>query len=111
MSICLYIYKRYKEREKMLTLTAPNPSHNNRNGNGKYSTLKRKKKAKKQEAETEEFSYLNSSVDLTMQFTATRDPIYMVFEKIEDRPVSALMKDFVQDSFFEISKFVSKVMK
>lgn len=95
----------------MLTLTAPNPSHNNRNGNGKYSTLRRKKKAKRQETANEEFSYLNSSVDLTMQFTTTRDPIYMVFEKLEDRPVKALMTEFVKDSFFEISKFVSKVMK
>lgn len=95
----------------MLTLTAPKPSNNDRNGNGKYSTLRRRKKAKKQEAANEEFSYLNSSVDLTMQFTMTRDPIYMVFEKIEDRPVKALMTEFVKDSFFELSKFVSKVMK
>lgn len=94
----------------MLTLTAPNPTHNDRNGSGKYSTLRRRKKRKSQES-AEEFSYLNSSVDLTMQFTTTRDPIYMIFEKIEDRPVTALMTEFVKDSFFEITKFVSKVMK
>ncbi len=95
----------------MLTLTAPTPTNNDKNGNGKYSTLRRRKKQKKQEIAAEDFSYLSSSVDLTMQFTATRDPIYMVFEKIEDRPVKALMTEFVKDSFFEISKFVSKVMK
>lgn len=95
----------------MLTLTAPNPSQNDRNGNGKYSTLRRKKKQKKQKAAAEEFSYLNSSVDLTMQFTSIRDPIYFVFEKIEDRSVKSLVKEFVKDSFYEISTFVSKVMR
>lgn len=95
----------------MLTLTAPNPSHNNRNGNGKYSTLRRRKKQKKQQAKAEDFSYLSSSVDLTMQFATIRDPIYFVFEKIEDRSIKALVKEFVNDSFYEISTFVSKVMK
>lgn len=94
----------------MLTLTAPNPTHNDRNGSGKYSTLRRRKKRKSQES-SEEFSYLNSSVDLTMQFTTTRDPIYMVFEKLEDRSIPVLMTEFVKDSFFEITKFVSKVIK
>lgn len=95
----------------MLTLTAPNPTHNDRNGSGKYSTLRRRKKRKNTETDSQEFSYLNSSVDLTMQFTTTRDPIYMVFEKLEDRSIPVLMTEFVKDSFFEITKFVSKVMK
>lgn len=94
----------------MLSLTAPNPANNQKNGDGKYSTPRRRKKRKNTE-NPEEFSYLNSSMDLTMQFTTVRDPIYFVFEKIEDRSVSALMTEFVKDSFFELTKFVSKVLK
>jgi len=46
-----------------------------------------------------------------MQFCNGRDPIYLVFEKLENRSVPDLMTEFVKDSFFEISKFVSKVIK
>lgn len=94
----------------MLSLTAANPTNNERNGNGKYSTPRRRKKRKNSE-NLEDFSYLKSSMDLTMQFTTLQDPIYFVFEKIENRSVSELMTEFVKDSFFEIAKFVSKVMK
>lgn len=93
----------------MLALTAPSPTFNNRNGNGKHSTPRRRKKRNDSE-NPEEFSYLKSSVDLTMRFTNAQDPIYFVFEKLEERSVSALMTEFVKDSLFEITGFVSKVM-
>jgi hypothetical protein len=94
----------------MLALTGPTPTTNDKNGSGKYATPRRRKKRKNTE-NLEDFSYINSSVDLTMQFNSGRDPIYFVFEKLEDRSLSALMTEFVKDSFFEITKFVSKVMK
>ena len=94
----------------MLALTAPTPTTNDKNGSGKYSTLRRRKKRKKVEKDSNEFSYLKSSVDLTMQFSKTVDPIYYVFETLENRTVPQLMSDFVQDSFFQITNFVSKVI-
>lgn len=94
----------------MLALTAPSAMNNNKDGNGKYKPLRRRKKRNTEE-NLENFSYLNDSTDLTMHFTTGRDPIYFVFEKLENRSVSALMTEFVKDSFFEVTKFVSKVMK
>ena len=45
-----------------------------------------------------------------MRFNNARDPIYYVFDCIENRPVSTLAKEFVKDTFFEITNFVSKVV-
>jgi len=112
LKVYTFIYIRdIKGEKKMLSLLRTNPSHNDRNGNGKYSAPRRRKKCKNVETNSEEFSYLQSSVDLTMQFCNGRDPIYLVFEKLENRSVPDLMTEFVKDSFFEISKFVSKVIK
>lgn len=95
----------------MLSLLRTNPAYNEKNGNGKYSTLRRRKKRKQTETNPEDFSYLNSSEDLTMHFSRTRDPIYFVFETLENRTIPQLMTEFIEDSFFEITKFVSKVVK
>lgn len=96
----------------MLSLLKTNPSQNEKNGNGRYSTPRRRKKRKQSaEKKAPEFSYLKSSVDLTMKFNNTTDPIYYVFEAIEERTVPQLMSDFVQDTFFEITNFISKVVK
>lgn len=95
----------------MLTLTATQHTTNDKNGNGRYSTPRKRKKRKDSEADSQEFSYLNSNTDLTMQFTKTRDPIYFVFEKLESRSISELMSDFVKDSLYEASKLISQVMQ
>lgn len=95
----------------MLSLLSTRPTTNEKNGNGKYSTLRRRKKRKKESKNPDEFSYLKSSVDLTMKFNNSKDPIYYVFESLENRSVSQLMTDFVKDSFFEITNFVSKVIR
>lgn len=94
----------------MIALTAATSMGNNRNGSGKYRPIRRKKK-RQQENNLEEFSYLKDSTDLTMHFTTAQDPIYFVFEKLENRSIQALMTEFVKDSFFEITNFVSKVVK
>jgi hypothetical protein len=94
----------------MLTLLATTPSTNDKNGNGKYKPLRRRKKQKKNEENSNEFKYLKTS-ELTMKFNTSKDPIYYVFENLESRSVTQLMGDFIQDSFFEITNFVSKVIK
>lgn len=49
--------------------------------------------------------------DRRMRFNNARDPIYYIFDCIENRPVKTLAKEFVRDSFFEITNFVSKVVR
>lgn len=58
---------------------------------------------------TAEFNYLENK-DRRMRFNNSKDPIYYVFDCIENRPVSTLAKEFVKDSFFEVVNFVSKVV-
>lgn len=55
------------------------------------------------------FKYLENK-DRRMRFNNSQDPIYFVFDCIENRPVSTLAKEFVKDSFFEVVNFVSKVV-
>ena len=57
----------------------------------------------------DEFKYLENR-DRRMRFNNSQDPIYFVFDCIENRPVTTLAKEFVKDSFFEVVNFVSKVV-
>ena len=91
----------------MLTLTLP--TTNDKNGNGKYKPL-RTRKVKKGEKKAEEFSYLKNA-DSRMRFNTSQDPIYYAFEVLENRSVPQLMGDLVKDSFFEITTFISKVVR
>ena len=56
-----------------------------------------------------EFKYLEAK-DRRMRFNNAQDPIYYVFDCIENRPIKTLAKEFVKDSFFEAINFVSKVV-
>ena len=56
-----------------------------------------------------EFKYLEAK-DRRMRFNNAQDPIYYVFDCIENRPVSTLAKEFVKDSFFEAVNFISQVV-
>ena len=56
-----------------------------------------------------EFKYLEAK-DARMRFNNARDPIYYIFDCIENRPVKTLAKEFVKDSIFEFTNFVSKVV-
>ena len=58
---------------------------------------------------TKEFKYIGKK-DRQMRFNTAQDPIYFIFDCIEDRPVSTLAKEFVKDSIFEVVNFVSKVV-
>ena len=53
--------------------------------------------------------YLNKN-DRRMRFNNSQDPIYFLFEHVENKPVSTLAKEFVQDTIYDICNFVSKVI-
>ena len=67
------------------------------------------KKKLKKVTSIEDFKYLENK-DRRMRFNNSQDPIYFVFDCIENRPVSVLAKEFVKDSFFEACNFVSKIV-
>ncbi len=45
--------------------------------------------------------------DRRMRFNNSKDPIYYVFDCIENRPIKTLAKEFVKDSFRDVINFVS----
>lgn len=71
-----------------------------------FGTMVRPSRKRKAPAK---FNYLENK-DRRMRFNNSKDPIYYVFDCIENRPVSTLAKEFVKDSFFEVVNFVSKVV-
>lgn len=75
----------------------------------KFGTLTRKKDTDK-EFSIEDFNYL-AQKDRRMRFNTAKDPIYYVFDVIENRPVKTLAKEFVKDSIVDVISFVSKVVR
>ena len=57
-----------------------------------------------------QFFYLNKQ-DRQMRFNNGGDPIYAIFEKIEDRPLSKIAKDFVKELADDSIRFISTVLK
>ena len=108
-SYILYIYVRDKREKKMLATTAE--SHNNTSGNGQFGSLLRNRRnnTSAKEFNIEDYNYLEKK-DRRMRFNNSKDPIYYVFDVIENRPIKTLAKEFVKDSFFEIANFVVKVV-
>ena len=56
------------------------------------------------------FYYLNKK-DRQMRFNNGGDPIYAVFEKIDERPLSKIARDFVRDLKNDTISFISTVLK
>ena len=56
------------------------------------------------------FYYLNKK-DRQMRFNNGGDPIYAIFDKLEQRPLSKIAKDFVKELKDDAIKFVSTVLK
>ena len=79
-----------------------------KDGNGRHTPLARIKKEAKEQVQ--EFVYLDKA-DTRMRFNNSKDPIYFAFEYLEQRTIAQLASDFVKDSFFEITSFVSKIAK
>ena len=79
--------------------------------NNKFGTLTAKaSKTENKEFNIEDYNYL-AQKDKRMRFNTSKDPIYYVFDVIENRPISTLAKEFVKDSFFEAVNFVSQVVR
>jgi len=47
--------------------------------------------------------------DKRMRFNNAQDPIYYAFNVLDERSLGDLMKDFINDTIFEVSNFVSKI--
>ena len=56
-----------------------------------------------------QFYYLNKK-DRQMRFNNAGDPIYAIFEKIDNRPLSKIAKDFVKELKDDAIKFISTVI-
>ena len=84
--------------------------------NGQFGTLVRSNKIKKVRIKDitsenlEDYTFIGKN-DKRMRFNNSKDPIFYVFDVIENRPIKTLAKEFVKDSFFEAVNFVSKVVR
>lgn len=84
-------------------------SQNETSGNGQFGSLTRRRKRTTKPFSIETYNYL-ALKDRRMNFNNTKDPIYYVFDCLENRPIQTLAKEFVKDSFNDIFNFVSKVV-
>jgi hypothetical protein len=77
-----------------------------------YSAIERNKKPAGALEIPEDFDcyYLNKQ-DRQMRFNNGGDPIYAIFDKIDNRPLSKIAKDFVKELKDDAIKFVSTVLK
>ena len=99
MFYTLYICKRYLTRERYKMATT-------------YSAIERNKKpAGAIEIPADfDFYYLNKK-DKQMRFNNGGDPIYAVFEKIDQRPLKNIARDFFKELRDDAIQFVSTVLK
>lgn len=49
--------------------------------------------------------------DRRMRFNNAKDPIYYAFEVIENRSLSALFADFVEDTIYDLTKSLQTMFK
>ena len=77
-----------------------------------YSAIERNKKPAGAIEIPEDFRtyYLNKR-DRQMRFNNGGDPIYAVFNKLEDRPLSKIAKDFLRELKDDSIRFVSTMLK
>ena len=57
-----------------------------------------------------EMFYLNKK-DRQMRFNNGGDPIYAIFDKIDNRPLSKIAKDFVKELADDSIRFISTLVK
>ena len=77
-----------------------------------YSAIERNKKPAGALEIPEDFNfyYLNKK-DRQMRFNNGGDPIYAVFAKIDQRPLSKIAVDFLKELKDDSIKFISSVLK
>ena len=95
----LYIHKIYLNREK-------------KNMTATYDAIERNKKpaGALEIPENFQFYYLNKQ-DRQMRFNNGGDPIYAIFDKIDNRPLSKIAKDFVKELRDDSIRFISTLVK
>ena len=79
-------------------------AENNRGGNGQFRPLLRK--AQKENRLQASLSVIDKK-DIRMRFKNSRDPLYIAFDYMDQRPVKDLAIDFVKDSIFDFVNFIS----
>jgi hypothetical protein len=77
-----------------------------------YSAIERNKKpaGSLEIPEDYKFYYLNKK-DRQMRFNNGGDPIYAIFDKIDQRPLSKIARDFVKELRDDSIRFISTVLK
>ncbi len=77
-----------------------------------YSAIERNKKPAGSIEIPEDFQcfYLNKQ-DRQMRFNNGGDPIYAIFDKIDERPLSKIAKDFVRELKDDSIRFISTLLK
>ena len=77
-----------------------------------YSAIERNKKPAGAIEIPEDFRfYYLKKQDRQMRFYNGGDPIYAIFDKIDERPLSKIAKDFVKELKDDAIRFVSTVLK
>jgi len=76
-----------------------------------YSAIERNKKpAGALEIPADFHCYYLNKQDRQMRFNNGGDPIYAIFDKIDQRPLSKIAKDFVKELKDDAIKFISTVL-
>ena len=52
--------------------------------------------------------YLNKK-DRQMRFNNAKDPLYYIFDGMEQKPMKAILKDFVKDIVGDVKKYYKKL--
>lgn len=96
-------------------LATAGEAKNNTSGNGQFGSLTRRRRNKKDSekfvtsANLEDYTFIGKA-DRRMRFNNSKDPIYYVFDVIENRPIHKLAKEFVKDIFKDTCSFVSGIV-
>ena len=77
-----------------------------------YSAIERNKKPAGSIEIPEDFqSYYLNKKDRQMRFNNGGDPIYALFDKIDERPLSKIARDFVRELKDDSFRFISTILK
>ena len=79
-------------------------SENNRSGNGQFRPMLRKAQS---ENRLQASLAVIDKKDLRMRFKNSRDPVYIAFDYLDNRPIQELALEFVKDSLFDVINFIS----
>ncbi len=84
-------------------IAAMTQMNNNRGGSGQFRPMARKVQNPQLAANLD----VLDRKDIRMRFRNSRDPLYIAFDYLDNRPVKDLAVDFVKDSIFDFMNFIS----